>query len=116
MVMMLHLQAQLFWIRYPKYVPSSNFTLVHHLEDLWQLFQVHCLERSVDEAAFEEIKSFRTVLSVAHIRALNSHHLEHRLKHGCANRGTSRQTNHNDSASRPDIFGGLLEGLLGDSH
>ena len=70
----------------------------------------------MNESSCEEIESLLAVLSVANIGSLDPNHLEHRLEHWCADEGTSWQTNNDDCSPRSDVFGGLLEGLLVDSH
>lgn len=89
---------------------------MHELVHLWKVLQIYRLEGGVNKPALEEVKSFRAVCSVADVRSLDSDHLEHRLEHWGANVGSGGKTDHNDSPSGSNVFGGLLEWLFGDGH
>ena len=104
----------LFRLRYLQNISSRNLALVHQLVDLWQLFQVHNLEWSMDQAPLEEVKSLCTVRSVTDIAGLDADHPCHRLEDWCLDLGIRWQTDNDDCATWSDILRCLLEGFLVD--
>ena len=88
---------------------------MHHLVDLGQILQIHCLKWCMNQSSCEEINCLFAVLSVSDVAALDANHLEYRLKHRCLNLGACRQADDNNCATRSDVLGSLLEWLLVDS-
>ena len=87
---------------------------MHHLVDLWQVFEVDDLERRMNQASREEVDRLLAVLPVSDVRALDADHLEHRLEDGRLDLGARWQTDDDDGAPGSDVLGRLCEGLLVD--
>merc|ERR1712029_371369 len=98
-----------------QHVPPSNRSLLHLVVHTVQLAQADNLVRRLDQATSVKLNRLGRVLAVAHVAALDGHHLDDALEHGSLEIRAGRETDADDGTAGTNVLGGLLERLLADS-